>query len=223
MKIKTFSYRYSQEVLEHSCCKEALEEIVEICSKCPLPVYKNKSKSQPKLDVVQQIINTYFKIAFENSKWESEPLVTPHSNDDSLRGDFRKSFKKKISKDNRENITLQVEVEMGNIASSYRNYFKFQLSYSYKLADIAILILPCDNLSKRIDSGVASFEKTVREIPSADLSITVPILVIGLDDTNVKEIDISKISGDMEVVKGSKNDYKERHVSLVKSIIWAKP
>jgi hypothetical protein len=219
MKIKTFSYRYSQEVLEHPCCKEALEEIMDICSKCPLPVYKNKSKSQPKLDIVQQIINTYFKIAFENSNWESEPLVTPDNNDDSLRGDFRKSFKKKISKDNRENITLQVEVEMGNIASSYRNYFKFQLSYSYKLADIAILILPCDNLSKRIDSGVASFEKTVREIPSADLSITVPILVIGLDDTNVKEIDISKISEDIEVVKGSKNNYKERHIDLVKSII----
>lgn len=219
MNIKTFSYRYSQEVLEHPCCKEALDEIIGICSKCPLPVYKNKSASQLKLDVVQQMINTYFKIAFESNNWESEPLVTPNDNDDSLRGDFRKSFKKKISKDNRENITLQVEVEMGNIASSYRNYFKFQLSYSYKLADIAILILPCDNLSKRIDSGVASFEKTVREIPSADLSITVPILVIGLDDTNVKEIDISKISTDIEVVKGSKNNYKKRHVDLVKSII----
>ncbi|MDD2651510.1 MAG: BglII/BstYI family type II restriction endonuclease [Sulfurimonas sp.] len=219
MNIKTFSYRYSQEVLEHPCCKEALKEITDICSKCPLPIYKNKSASQPKLDVVQQIINTYFKIAFENSNWESEPLVTPDNNDDSLRGDFRKSFKKKVSKDNRENITLQVEVEMGNIASSYRNYFKFQLSYSYKLADIAILILPCDNLSKRIDSGVASFEKTVREIPSADLSITVPILVIGLDDSNVEEIDISKITNDMEVVKGSKNNYKKRHVDLVKSII----
>ena len=136
-----------------------------------------------------------------------------------MRGDFRKSFKKKISKDDNENITLQVEVEMGNIASSYRNYFKFQLSYSYKLTDFAVLILPCDNLSKRIDSGVASFEKTVREIPSADLSITVPILVIGLDDKNVEEIDISKISNSMEIVKGSKNDYKKEHIDLVKSII----
>lgn len=219
MNIKTFSYRYSQEVLEHPCCKEALDELLEICNKCPLPVYKNKSKSQPKLDVVQQIINTYFKIAFESNDWEAEPLVTPDNNDDSLRGDFRKSFKKQISKDNNENITLQVEVEMGNIASSYRNYFKFQLSYSYKLADFAVLILPCDILSKRIDSGVASFEKTVREIPSADLSITVPILVIGLDDTNVKEIDISKLSDNMEVVKGSKNNYKKEHIDLVKSII----
>ncbi len=219
MKIKTFSYRYSQEVLEHPCCKEAFDELINICSKCPLPVYKNKSKSQPKLDVVQQIINTYFKIVFEKNDWELEPLVTPSNASDSLRGDFRKSFKKQISKDNNENITLQVEVEMGNIASSYRNYFKFQLSYSYKLTDFAILILPCDTLSKRIDSGVASYEKTVREIPSADLSITVPILVIGLDDTDVQEIDISKLSDNMEIVKGSKNNYKEKHIELVKSII----
>jgi len=219
MKIKTFSYRYSQEILEHKCCKEALDEIIEICSRCPLPVYKNKSKSQPKLDVVQQIINTYFKIVFEEYGWEDEPLVTPDSLEDSLRGDFRKSFSKKYSNDNNDTFTLQIEVEMGNIASSYRNYFKFQLSYAYKLADIAILVLPCDHLSKRIDSGVASFEKTEREIPSADLSITVPILVIGLDDEDVKEIDISKFTTNMEVVKGSKNKYKQDHIELVKNVM----
>jgi len=219
MKIETFSYRYSQEILEHKCCQEALDEIINICSKCPLPVYKNKSKSQPKLDVVQQIINTYFKIAFEDFGWEGEPLVTPDSFKDSLRGDFRKSFTKKYSNDNNNTFTLQIEVEMGNIASSYRNYFKFQLSYAYKMADIAILILPCDNLSKRIDSGVASFEKTAREIPSADLSITVPILVIGLNDKDVKEIDIAKVTTNTEVVKGAKNKYKKEHLKLVRSLM----
>jgi len=219
MKIKTFSYRYAQEILEHECCRESLTELLEICSKCPLPIYKNKSKSQPKLDVVQQIINSYFKIVFEKYGWESEPLVTPVEYDDSLRGDFRKIFEKKISRDGKKEFSLQIEVEMGNIASSYRNYFKFQLSYAHKLADIAILILPCDNLSKRIDSGVASFEKTVREIPSADLSITVPILVIGLDDTNVVEMDISQLSTDINIVKGSKNKYKEKHLELVQYFI----
>ena len=219
MKIKTFSYRYSQEILEHPCCKDSLEELLEICSKCPLPIYKNKSKSQPKLDVIQQIINSYFKIVFEKNGWESEPLVTPDLYEDSLRGDFRKTFEKKVSRDGKTEFSLQIEVEMGNIASSYRNYFKFQLSYAHKLADIAVLILPCDNLSKRIDSGVASFEKTVREIPSADLSITVPILVIGLDDSDTTEIDVSKLSTDLNIVKGSKNKYKEEHLALVKKLI----
>jgi hypothetical protein len=219
MNIETFSYRYSQEILEHECCKEALDEIIEICSKCPLPVYKDKSISQPKLDVVQQIINTYFSLAFEEHQWESEPWVTPDDFKDSLRGDFRKSFTKHRSNDNNESFTLQIEVEMGNIASSYRNYFKFQLSYAYKMADIAILILPCDKLSKRIDSGVASFEKTKREIPSADLSITVPTLVIGLSDEDVTEINIRNFTTDIEVVKGQKKTYKDRHIDLVKEIM----
>jgi hypothetical protein len=87
------------------------------------------------------------------------------------------------------------------------------------MADIAILILPCDSLSKRIDSGVASFEKTVREIPSADLSITVPILVVGLDDVETKEINVNEIETNLEIVKGSKNSYKEKHLKLVKNLI----
>ncbi len=219
MNIETFSYRYSQEILEHKCCKEALDEIIEICSKCPLPVYKGKSKSQPKLDVVQQIINTYFSLAFKNKRWECEPYVTPDEFVDSLRGDYRKSFVKQGSDDNNESFTLQIEVEMGNSASSYRNYFKFQLSYAHKMADIAILILPCDKLSKRIDSGVASFEKTKREIPSADLSITVPTLVIGLSDEDVTEVNIRNLTTDIEVVKGKQKGYKDRHIDLVKQIM----
>ena len=213
MEIKTFSYRYAKEILEHPYYISAYEEITNICKACPLPIYKGKSKTQPKLDVVQQIINTYFKIAFSKQGWEEEPLVTPKDFDDSLRGDFRKKFSK-----NNHDISIQIEVEMGNIASSYRNYFKFQLSYAHKLADIALLILPCDNLSRRIDSGVASYEKTVREIPSADLSITVPILVIGLDDVGVDEIDIKEIESNLEIVKGQKNKYKDSHMKLVKKL-----
>jgi hypothetical protein len=214
MNIKTFSYRFSEEILEHPHYNEAYREIINICKKCPLPVYSGKSSRQSKLDVVQQIINTYFKIAFTQHGWDEEPLVTPENLDDALRGDFRKSFQKDDKK-----ISIQIEVEMGNIASSYRNYFKFQLSYAYKLADIAVLILACDDLSRRIDSGVASFEKTVREIPSADLSITVPILVIGLDDVGVEEIDIKAIEEDLEIVKGSKSKYKKAHIELVKGLL----
>lgn len=219
MNLKIFSYRYAAEILEHKYFKEAKDELLNICSKCPLPVYKNKSKSQSKLDVVQQMINTYFKIAFEKAGWEEEPLVTPKGNDDSLRGDFRKTFTKIIDHGEIKEIILQIEVEMGNIASSYRNYFKFQLSYAHNLANVAILILPCDKLSKRIDSGVASYEKTVREIPSAKLSITVPILVIGLDDENTVEIDISALTKDMNIIKGARKKDKQNHIDLVKSIM----
>jgi hypothetical protein len=35
-------------------------------------------------------------------------------------------------------------------------------------------------LSRRIDSNVVNFERAVRELPSANLSITLPILLVGL-------------------------------------------
>jgi len=219
MNIEIFSYRYAQEILEHEYYKDAYDEIIKICEDCPLPMYKNKSKSQPKLDIVQQVINTYFRLAFTDIGWEKEPYVSPEDKKDSLRGDFRKKFVKKITSTEEKTITLQIEVEMGNIASSYRNYFKFQLSYGYNLTNIGILILPCDKLSKRIDSGVASFEKTVREIPSADLSITVPILVIGLNDNGATEIDIKAIESNLKIVQGKGNKHKEEHNKLVRKIM----
>ena len=94
MKVKTFSYRFAEEILQHERYKEAYDEIIEICEKCPVPVYKGKSENQSKLDVVQQIMNTYFWEAFLVKGWEDEPFATPNSNDDELRSDFRKTFKK---------------------------------------------------------------------------------------------------------------------------------
>ena len=221
MNIKTFSYRFAEEILEHPFYEQAYHEIVEICRQCPLPIYTGKSANQRRLDVVQQIINTYFKIAFSTDNgWFHEPQVSPENFDDSLRADFRKNYSI-VDEGTGEvkEITVQIEVEMGNIASSYRNYFKFQLSYSHQLSEIGIIILPCDNLSRRIDSGVASFEKTVREIPSADLSITVPILVIGLDDSNAQEINVRDLCEDIRIVKGSSNVYIQEHNELVQNII----
>ncbi|MDN5060562.1 BglII/BstYI family type II restriction endonuclease [Aliarcobacter butzleri] len=221
MNIKTFSYRFAEEILTHPIYESVYNEILTICRNCPLPVYPGKSNNQQRLDVVQQIINTYFKIAFsEDNGWIHEPQVSPSTFADTLRADFKKEYT--FTNNNTgeiKNIVTQIEVEMGNIASSYRNYFKFQLSYSHNLAQVGILILPCDNLSRRIDSGVASFEKTAREIPSADLSITVPILVIGLDDTGVIPIDVSHICTDMAIVKGSSNTHIQNHMELVNQII----
>jgi len=220
MKLELFSYRYAQEILQHPNYIEAYNELIEICSNCPLPIYEGKSTNQARLDVVQQIINTYFKIVFDNNGWEGEPLVTPDNLNDSLRGDFRKNFSQvNPTTGEIKDITIQIEVEMGNIASSYRNYFKFQLSYAHKLADVAILILPSDNLSRRIDSGVASYEKTVREIPSADLSITVPILVIGLFDDNVIENNVKDMEENLNIVKGARTIDKENHEALVETLI----
>ena len=215
MKIKTYSYRYAEEILQHEKYKHIYEELIPICENCPIPVYKEKSKAQKKKDIIQQLMNTYFRLQFVNLGWETEPLATPETNADGLRSDFRKTFQT----DDGEDITVQIEVEFGNVASSYRNYFKFQLSYSYKLTDICVLIVPCYHLSTRIDSAVSNFKKVKRELPSAKLSITVPTLVIGLDDHDCEEWNVKEIESDLNVLKNPKNKYAERHNEIVQEYI----
>lgn len=217
MNIKTFSYRFAEEILQHPRYLAAYEEIVQVCRECPLPVYPGKSANQPHLDVVQQVMNSFFFKRFESLGWETEPAATPDDNEDELRSDFRKTF---VNPDTGEVlVTVQIEVEFGNVASSYRNYFKFQLSYSYSLTDICVLIVPSQHLSTRIDSGVSNFEKTCREIPSAKLSITVPTLVIGLFDNDVPEWDVREVTKDLQVLKNANRTVSEEHYAIIQSYI----
>lgn len=218
MKLKIYSYRYAKEILEHYHYKNIYDELIEICEECPLPVYKDKSEKQKTKDVVQQIINTYFKIKFSKYDWECEPYATPSEKDDKLRADFRKKF----YIDEKKKLNLQIEVEMGNAASYYRDYFKFQLSYNFNLISIGILIVPTSKLAIRIDSGLGDFDKVIREIESAKLSFTLPILVIGLDPLKTMEIDVTKISKNIKAVKPNGRVSEENlkpHNEIVKKVI----
>lgn len=217
MRIETYSYRYAEEILQHPRFIAIYNELIMICRDCPVPFYIGKSVKQKKLEVIQQIMNTYFFLRFQSFGWQTEPLATPDYSEDALRSDFRKSF---VNEDTGEIIlTVQIEVEFGNVASSYRNYFKFQLSYSNSLTDICVLIVPSHALSIRIDSGVSNFEKTKREIPSAKLSITVPTLVIGLFDDGSTQWNVKEITEDLNILKGSKNNTYIQHCDIVQSYI----
>ena len=55
MIVKTYSYRYAEEILQHSSNIEIYNELMDIFKNCPLPVYKGKSKNQKSKDVVQQL------------------------------------------------------------------------------------------------------------------------------------------------------------------------
>ena len=217
MKVKTFSYRFAKEILQHPHYQAAYNELIRVCEECPIPVYSGKSAKQKNKDVVQQMMNSYFFVRFKSLGWEAEPLATPDENADELRSDFRKTFVDE--KTGEVLLTLQIEVEFGNVASSYRNYFKFQLSYSYSLTDICVLIVPSQHLSTRIDSGVSNFEKTCREIPSAKLSITVPTLVIGLFDEESPEWNVKEITEDLHVLKNDSHGVAEEHYAIIQNYV----
>ena len=219
MKVKTFSYRFAEEILQHPRYIDIYNELIETCKHCPLAVYEGKSSRQPDKDVVQQVMNTYFRLRFASLGWETEPLATPEDNEDALRADFRKTFFNPETGE--KTATVQIEVEFGNVASSYRNYIKFQLSFSYGLTDICVLIVPSQQLSTRIDSGVSNYEKSIREIPSAKLSITVPTLIIGLFDEDTEPWDVKQVTTDLNILKNSSQRVTGDHNRIVQTYIDA--
>lgn len=204
MEYNIFSYRFAQEILEHEKYSDLLTEILSVIKDCPLYIYPNKSSKNVKLDVVQQILNAYFDVKFhKNNDWEYHPLATdiPESG---LKADFRKKY---------NNLKIHVEVQFGNMSRWYSDIFKFQTAYSTDLIDIGICIVPMSTLAKRIDSNVTHYERVLRELPAADMSITHPILIIGIysgESTSI--IDLSK-SNFPSVGKCNSKDNKYRIVN----------
>jgi hypothetical protein len=185
MKYTVFSYRYAQEILEHPTNLPAWEEITGVVAKAPLFVHLGKSGSNAKLDVVQQCLNTWFDraLAVEHG-WAYHPLAT-RIKKSKLAADFRKGF---------PNIRIQAEVQFGNMSRWYSDIFKLQAAYSQNMADLGLSIVPMGSLAKRIDSNVVTYERVIRELPSANLSITVPILVLGIEaDEHTLEVDLRKV------------------------------
>lgn len=183
MRLNIHSYRYAQEILQHPNNVSAWEEIEAILSAAPIFIYPGKSKNS-KLQIVQQLMNTYFdrKFAVER-EWTYHPLATGISNS-GLAADFRKSF---------GNITVQAEIQFGNMARWYSDIFKFQTAYSQSMIQFGLCVVPMGAMASRIDSNVANYERAVRELPAANLSITLPILLIGLEqDATTPVIDVSQ-------------------------------
>lgn len=186
MDFEIYSYRFSKEIIEHPNYKQAHDELIETIQDCPLYVYPNKSKSgsNSDLDVVQQLTNTYFDRRLSvDFGWEYHPDAT-NITDSKLKADFGKSFNE---------LKVHVEVQFGNMARWYSDIFKFQTAYSQNLVAMGVCIVPFFELAKRMDSNVAHYERCLRELPSADMSITLPILLIGIKPgESTVQIDVSQ-------------------------------
>jgi hypothetical protein len=186
MKLHLFSYRYALEILEHPRFAALWGEIKTVLAATPVPLFANKSVKQPALDVVQQVMNAYYDVEFSVARgWAFHPTAT-RIQGSGLAADFRKGP---------ETDAVQMEVQFGNMARWYSDIFKLQAAYSQKLAAIGVSVVPMFSLAKRIDGNVVNFERAKRELPSADLSITLPIILIGLEaDETSSTVDLRTTS-----------------------------
>lgn len=183
MKLHIFSYRFAQEILQHQKHAPAWSEIKDTLEQAPIFIYPGKSARNSRLAVVQKVMNTYFDRRFAiDLAWEYHPFATKIPNS-SLRADYRKAF---------SGLSVQSEVQFGNMARWYSDVFKFQAAYSEELIQVGVSVVPVASLARKIDSNIAHFERAVRELPSARLSITLPILLVGLeDDEGTQIVDVS--------------------------------
>lgn len=114
----------------------------------------------------QKKLNKLLEEEFASKGWQVHPDVTGDKITN-LKADYLKAG-------------VQVEVQFGNMARWYTDVFKFQTSYSLRKIDIGILVVPMLDFANTIDENIADYERVTREIPYAKLSITLPILIIGV-------------------------------------------
>lgn len=115
----------------------------------------------------QRAYNKAFEQGFVNFEWEQQPLLLQNPR---LIGDFRKGL-------------VFVEIQFGNSATLYRDYYKFQYGHANGLLSLAVLIVPtnpAEFFPTRPSSviNMAEFELANRYLTI--LPVRVPVLLIGL-------------------------------------------
>ena len=115
----------------------------------------------------QTAYNKRFQIEFEQLGWESQPKLSENPR---LIGDFEKNL-------------VFVEIQFGNSATLYRDFYKFQYGQTNGLTSLNVLIVPC-NPAKFFPTrpssvfNMAEYKLAIRYFTI--LPISVPTMIIGL-------------------------------------------
>jgi hypothetical protein len=89
------------------------------------------------------------------------------------------------------------EVEFGNIASIFRDFFKISFVRDIDTYDLGILVVPSNNAAKEIE-GCYSFQDVKRILEHTRGSIQTPLLVLGIHSNREEDIDCYKLEPDWD-------------------------
>jgi Restriction endonuclease BglII len=158
---------------EYFFCSPRLLKNVDEISEIFSCVEKIKWKEEFEIEIKgfsykhQKAYNKAFEIEFSKFNWELFPLM--HT-DPRLIGDFKKN-------------DVFVEIQFGNSATLYRDYYKFHYGLTHNLLSLSVLVVPTKP-SKFFPtrtssvSNMAEFDLAYKYFKL--LPIPVPILMIGL-------------------------------------------
>lgn len=166
MKYKK-TFLHCSDLLQANLANE-ISEIVEIIENIhwqPNFIFERSNKDNLKH---QTAYNEKFKVELENRDWETQPKLSEKPR---LIGDFRKNL-------------VFGEIQFGNSATLYRDFYKFQYGVQNGLVSLNILITPIspsEFFPTRPDSvaNMAEYDLALRYF--SVLPISVPTLVIGLE------------------------------------------
>jgi len=123
----------------------------------------------------QEAYNRLFEVEFEKiGGWQPSPILCRKP---THKGDFLKH-------------DVLVEIQFGNSATIYRDYYKFHYGFVKKLLTLAVLIVPTDPIAffpernPRSIINMASYDYALQHFEA--LTIPVPILLIGLLPQNTE-------------------------------------
>jgi hypothetical protein len=120
----------------------------------------------------QAAFNALIDSRLRSLDWKRQPVargdLVPGRLPSNLLGDFAKGG-------------LFVEVEFGNIASAYRDLFKFQIASRSGAGRMGVLVVATDRVARFFDQGVATFEQVTRLLPYMGIGLQLPTVVVGLD------------------------------------------
>ncbi|GGI58058.1 BglII/BstYI family type II restriction endonuclease [Winogradskyella haliclonae] len=208
MKVtNVWAHRFGDKILHQA---KELDEIINGLKSIKVPICKGFKR--PPFDVKQGLLNKMIDFIFVNNEWKSQPYIdTRIPRESSQKGDFAI-----ITEDD---IKIFVEVEFGNIASSFRDLYKFNLAYSLDTYHCGIFILPVKNLARRIDT-IQSFEGAKKLITEARNFINLPLILIGIDSDPDTELNLLEIKDDINYWKTYKESDFEKFILEHKNLLF---
>ena len=76
--------------------------------------------------------------------------------------------------------------QTGNVGRMYADLLKLQTLYTKGNITAGIILIPQIKTAKELGSNMANYERLIRELPIFSQVITMPIVVIGFDGTEVE-------------------------------------
>jgi hypothetical protein len=191
MRTHVQSHQYAETVLEGQF-RDEWEELLDVLGTMDVPLrplgpYTRSGRPKsPKrqsrviggrrasalMPVDQAAMNRKIRDALSARGWHAEPYILidrhGHPIDTRLRGDFEKSG-------------VFVEVEFGNVASFYRDLFKFHIAGTTGAAQVGTIVVATDALARLFDQGQARFEQAVSLLPYMRAGVQLPTALVGID------------------------------------------